>query len=346
MASVSVAMATYNGARYLRQQLDSLAAQSHAPSELVITDDSSTDNTLEIVRDFAVKVPFPVFIHQNESRLGYRANFLRATTLCKSDLIAFSDQDDIWDPRKIEICLPLFANPDVLLAYHNALTITADGHTIRSLDDWVLPQLINPPMSVAPWPFVKGFTQIFRRSVPFVPPLWTTSLDWNLREPMAHDQWFFFLSSVLGSIAYVKEPLAYYRQHDSNVVGAGDGEHFSDSVCLSFFNFSKKYAHLEECARRCANILDLGKENWNATWHARASMAATKYQQLAQRYADRRTLYTAVETGRRLTAFMNILSSGGYRHNDPYSFGFKSLAKDAVLGVTMGKRLKRSPEAT
>jgi glycosyltransferase involved in cell wall biosynthesis len=346
MVSVSVAMATFNGARYIRQQFDSLAAQTHLPSELVVTDDGSTDETLELVHDFAVKAPFPVFIHQNETQLGYRANFFHATTLCKSDLIAFCDQDDIWDRRKIELCVPLFDNPDVLLAYHNALTITADGHTIRSLDDWVLPQLINPPMSAGPWPFVKGFTQIFRSSVPFLPVLWATSVDWNRRERMAHDQWFFFLSSVLGSIAYVKEPLVYYRQHDSNVVGAGDREHFSDSVRLSFLNFSMRYAHLEECARQCANILDLAKERWNGTWHARASIAATKYQQLAQHYADRRTLYTATETGRRLLAFINILSSGGYSSNDRYRFGPKSLAKDALLGVAMGKRLKKSPEAS
>ena len=106
MTSVSVAMATFNGARYVRQQLDSLAVQSHLPSELVITDDCSTDETLELLNNFAANAPFPVFVHQNESRLGYRGNFLHATTLCSSDLVAFCDQDDIWDRCKLEVCVP------------------------------------------------------------------------------------------------------------------------------------------------------------------------------------------------------------------------------------------------
>ena len=337
-------MATFNGAPYLQEQLDSLAAQSHLPSELVISDDGSTDKTLELVHDFAAKAPFPVIIHQNDTRLGYRANFFHTTTLCKSDLIAFSDQDDIWDRRKIEICLPLFDNPDVLLAYHNALTTTADGQTIRPLDDWILPRLINPPLSIGPWPFVKGFTQIFRRSVPFLPDLWATSMDWNVQERMAHDQWFFFLSSVLGSVAYVKEPLVYYRQHESNLVGARAPEHFIGSTRFLFLNFSTRYAHLEECARRSANILDLAKEKWNEPWQARASVGAAKYRQLAQYYGDRRTLYTGAGAGRRLVALINIFCSGGYSHKDRYRFGPKSLAKDALLGVALGTRLKKSPE--
>jgi glycosyltransferase involved in cell wall biosynthesis len=335
-------MATFNGARYIRQQLDSLAAQTHLPSELIVTDDGSTDDTLKILEDFASRSLFRVLVHRNEARLGYRANFLHATTLCKSDLIAFSDQDDIWDRRKIEKCMPLFDNPNVLLAYHNALIITAEGRTVRSLDDWVVPNLINPPMSVGPWPFVKGFTQIFRRSVPLLPELWEMSVDWNTRQRMAHDQWFFFLSSALGSIAYVNEPLVLYRQHDANVVGAREREHFTASARSSFINPSGRYAHLAYCADQCASILDSAKKKWTGSWHDHASTAATTYRQLAQLYAYRKTLYTAAETSRRFKAFMNILYSGGYA-NDRYKLGRKSLAKDAFLGVPIGQKLK-SPE--
>jgi glycosyltransferase involved in cell wall biosynthesis len=345
MPSVSIAMATYNGERYLRQQLASLATQSHLPSELVITDDGSTDGTLNLVDDFAASAPFPVYVHRNEARLGYRANFLRATTLCSSDLIAFCDQDDVWDPRKIEICLPLFSNTDVLLAYHNAIKIAADGHPIGLLDDWVLSQVINPPMSIGPWPFVKGFTQVFRRSLPYSFDLWEMSVDYaDVRERMAHDQWFFFFSSVLGSIAYIKEPLAYYRLHSSNAVGLLEPERLIDSVRLFFANSADKYAQFERGARACANILDKAKEDWSGNWYQRASMAAVKYRRLEQQYADRRTLYTAVETGRRLKAFKNILLSGGYGRYDSYNFGLRSLAKDALLGVLMGRRLKRLSE--
>jgi glycosyltransferase involved in cell wall biosynthesis len=347
MVAVSVAMATYNGARYIRQQLDSLAAQSYPPSELVITDDGSTDETLKLVEEFAAHAPFPVFVHRNETRLGYRANFLRAAALCTSDLIAFCDQDDVWHQRKLEICVPLFDNPDVLLAYHNAITMASDGRPIGLLDDWVLPQLINPPLSVGPWPFVKGFTQIFRRSLPLLPALWSQSIDYaQMSERMAHDQWFFFLSSALGSIAYIKEPLAYYRQHDGNEVGVFGPHHPAGSVRLFFANFADTYAHFADCASKCAFILDRAKENWTGTWYDRASIAAAKYQRLGQHYAARRILYTAPDARHRVEAFRKILLSGGYERHERYNFGLKSLAKDALLGVVMGQRLKKFPEAT
>ncbi len=127
MLSVSVAMATYNGAQHLRRQLDSLAVQSYAPAELVVVDDGSDDETLSIVAAFAKNSPFPVRVHRNETRLGYRGNFMRAANLCNSDLIAFCDQDDYWYPHKIAACVEQFSETDVLLVYHNTDIVTADG---------------------------------------------------------------------------------------------------------------------------------------------------------------------------------------------------------------------------
>src|SRR3954469_7980656 len=79
--SVSVALATYNGAPYLAQQLGDLASQSHAPCELIVCDDGSTDDTLAVVRDFAASAPFPVQIHRNPARIGYRQNFIQCAGL-------------------------------------------------------------------------------------------------------------------------------------------------------------------------------------------------------------------------------------------------------------------------
>jgi hypothetical protein len=343
MISVSVAMATFNGARFIREQLDSLAVQSYLPSELIISDDGSTDETLQLVNDFARTAPFPVIVHRNDVRLGYRANFLHATTLCTSELIAFSDQDDVWHRRKIERCVPLFDNPEVLLVFHRAIVTTMDGSPVGLIDYPAAPNTINCPMSTGPWPFAYGFTQVFRRSLPFLPSLWANSVDhYCIKERMAHDQWFFFLGSVLGSLAYVKEPLACYRQHDSNEKGWGRGSAgLVASIRLLFTNFADRYAGAEVCARSCADLLDQAKEGLSKTWSHRASNAATRYRWLAQQCADRGILYTAAKTNQRLTAFKNILYSGGYRLHDPYSFGPKSLAKDVFLGIFLGHRLRK-----
>ena len=92
----SVAMCTYNGARFLGAQLASVAAQARAPDELVVCDDRSTDETARVVEEFAAAAPFRVRLHVNERNLGTTRNFERAVSLCEGDLIALSDQDDVW----------------------------------------------------------------------------------------------------------------------------------------------------------------------------------------------------------------------------------------------------------
>ena len=108
---ISVAMCTYNGERFLPQQLASIAAQTRLPDELVVCDDRSTDRTVAIVREFAASVPFPVKVFENERNLGYSANFEAAIRRCEGDLIALSDQDDIWYPQHLETLQRPFLEP-------------------------------------------------------------------------------------------------------------------------------------------------------------------------------------------------------------------------------------------
>ena len=96
-----VALCTYNGALYLREQLDSLAAQTRLPDELVVCDDGSTDRTLAILDSFAAAAPFPVRI-RNRTRLGTPKNFERAIGLTTGAIIALADQDDVWYPHKLK----------------------------------------------------------------------------------------------------------------------------------------------------------------------------------------------------------------------------------------------------
>ena len=111
----------------------------------------------------------------------------------------------------------MFSESRRFLTYHNSIIATADLKPIGTLDVRSAPLSVNPRLSIQPWLFGLGFTQVFRRSLPSLPKLWATSVDQNRPdEPMAHDQWFFFLASALGSIAYLNKPLALYRQHGAN----------------------------------------------------------------------------------------------------------------------------------
>lgn len=98
---VSVAMCTFNGAAYIREQLETIMQQSWTNLEIVISDDGSTDDTIAIIYELQQKDPRIKFF-RNEKQLGYNKNFEKAFSLCQADFIAISDQDDIWERDKIE----------------------------------------------------------------------------------------------------------------------------------------------------------------------------------------------------------------------------------------------------
>lgn len=100
---VSIAMATYNGERFLRKQLDSLYSQTRCPDEIVVCDDNSNDGTLEILKEYNLKYGLRYFV--NSPSLGVNRNFFKAIELCTGDYIAICDQDDIWLANKIEVSL-------------------------------------------------------------------------------------------------------------------------------------------------------------------------------------------------------------------------------------------------
>ena len=118
MTAISVAMATYNGARFIGQQLDSFTRQTLLPDELIICDDGSTDSTLNIIGDFSRTAPFPVKVVNNPTRLGFTANFLQGSTDVPGGFIAFSDQDDEWLPPKLYRVRQASRESDALLFAH------------------------------------------------------------------------------------------------------------------------------------------------------------------------------------------------------------------------------------
>src|SRR6202789_3618532 len=125
---ISVALCTYNGERFLPQQLASIAKQTRPPDELVVCDDRSTDRTVALLQEFAASSPYPVRIFENEHNLGYAANFERAIRLCEGNLIALSDQDDIWYPIRLERSEQEFA------AHPEAGLVFSDGDIINDHD--------------------------------------------------------------------------------------------------------------------------------------------------------------------------------------------------------------------
>jgi glycosyltransferase involved in cell wall biosynthesis len=128
---ISVALCTYNGARYLQEQLDSIQSQSRLPDEVVICDDASQDDTRQLLDAFAQRAPFPVRLYFNEVNLGYTKNFEQAIGYCSGDVIVLCDQDDVWHPDKLQcIETAMGQDADAGLIFTDADIIDGDSQPL------------------------------------------------------------------------------------------------------------------------------------------------------------------------------------------------------------------------
>jgi glycosyltransferase involved in cell wall biosynthesis len=342
--SVSVAMATCNGMRYLAAQLESLAHQTWLPAELVVTDDASTDETVRIVEAFARVAPFPVRLHVNPKRLGYRANFMKAAQLCQADVIAFCDQDDVWVEDKLAICIDRLVNTDALLIYHNAIVTDSELLEIDTLARDALPAAYNPALTVGPLAYGLGFTLLLRRQLMVFMPLWPRSLDFHdgtNRE--GHDQWFFFLANVFGSIVYIDTPLARYRRHAAAATHTrwAGASWVTRGLPYLFENLHHWRNFADGCARRAELLREIAA-SYPPHYAAAALAGAARFDAYAQLYVDRLELYNAPTLVERFTIFFRIKANGGYRNGDVWAKGSRSALKDLLVGVcALGSLRKR-----
>lgn len=206
--SFSIAMATFNGASFLKKQLDSLAGQRCAPRELVVCDDRSVDATIEILESFATLAPFPVRIVVNDERLGYKANFMKAASLCTGSVIAFCDQDDIWESEKICALAEAFRDVECLVVSHDFSVLFMDG---RQAIPSYFERLEQGGFSRAVG--IKGCTMAFRREL-------IEHTGWpKAASGWSHDAWIALIATALNRRAYIDRPLIKHRIHGSNASG-------------------------------------------------------------------------------------------------------------------------------
>jgi glycosyltransferase involved in cell wall biosynthesis len=344
MTRISVAIATYNGGRFLQEQLDSIAAQTLSPCEVVICDDGSADDTLQVVERFARVASFPVRSLRNQVRLNYRANFMKAAQCCSGDLIAFCDQDDLWRADKLSVVANAFADPDVLLVHHNARVFSAASGVTGLLFGELRPALVSGPLCRTPFDLAPGFTQVFRRSLLPLSDLREATLDyWGPRAPLAHDQWIYILASSLGKVCYLSETLADYRQHENNLVGArrtNPSRLHGMKVRLTRLS---DYGHLEIAFDAIARALAAATAYpIDEELARRAPVAAERYRELAEAYADRRQAHAAASLIARAAAWKRLWRRGRYRPGGNFFFAGHAAARDLLHGVCLA-RLRHAP---
>lgn len=331
--NISIAMTTYNGERFLSEQLASLATQTLLPIELLVCDDGSRDHTLEILNNFKESAPFPVRIQINPVRLGYRENFLRCASLCNGNLIAFCDQDDVWAPQKLEFAARELSDKKVMLVVHSAEVVDARLQWLGYRQPNITRKHQRTQLGSLPWWVPPGFSMIFRAEL-------IHSISWKRRPRdyhgpenlLAHDKWIYFLANALGHIAYIPNVLALYRQHGDNTCGASHG--VSQVVTLTLSAGGKRYADLAEVAREHADVLTWLITQCKPEYSNNLKEAELHYIRLAEVLEKRSGLYepTAGAT-KRVRSLLMALMQSNYRSKSRGGLGAKAFAKDTVVAI-------------
>ena len=325
---ISVAMATYNGGKFLREQLDSLAKQTAKPAELVVCDDISSDATVQLLGDFARSASFPVHVHINDSRLGFGDNFLKAALLCKSSLIAFCDQDDVWYPQKLETCARALADCNADLCAHDADLCGISGELIGYHSAGVDGGTYGP-LRLDPWGTFFGFTCTFRRSLLEIASPAIRKSDDQDRRLLSHDGWIYFLAHSFGRIVYLAEPLAKYRQHGTNLFGSNDltGLQKVHRLMTEYEAYLRKYKAFASTRGR---ILDETSKGVPSEFSSATTMACQYWKNIETLQSQRLSVAETKSLVGRLRGVINLWCQGTYAPSPVGGLGRRALAEDSV----------------
>ncbi len=343
---VSIALATYNGESWLREQLDSLARQTLLPCELVVSDDHSSDRTLSVVETFAASAPFPVRIVRHHTRLGFSDNFVSALRRCSGEAIAFCDQDDVWSASKLELCVRAMCNNrGVSLVHHDCEEVDSNLQSLGII--------LRPAAAGSPQPprtetrsvvgiSMLGCCMLARRSViTLLLDCWPAShlryvRNSGSRGVLGHDLATLHMASVVGNVHYLSEVLLQHRRHENNTWSPD----LSFAKGKSRLSLAGKSKVLQECAEVRTVVASMYEEMAGRA-EARNQSSAADYlakissrdRQLAGFYARRAELYSAQLRRERLSIFWNAVCSGDYRAVGGLLGGMRCALKDLAFGI-------------
>jgi glycosyltransferase involved in cell wall biosynthesis len=207
---ISVCIATYNGEKFIKEQIESILPQLDSSDEIIISDDKSIDSTINIINEFNDKRIKVIF---NKLERGYTNNFENALKHVSGDIIFLSDQDDIWRPNKVERCLEELKFYDI---------VVSDASIINSENEIISESYFNlrSPRKTFLGNIVKfsflGCCLAFRSNI------LKKALPFPVKSKLCtHDNWLFLVGSCFFKYKILDEKLIFYRRHDGNVSTGG-----------------------------------------------------------------------------------------------------------------------------
>lgn len=220
---IDILMATYNGEKFIKEQIDSIISQSYSDWRLIISDDCSKDGTVDIIKVFQKKYPEKILIFENDEPSGSaQNNFFNAIKYSTSDYIMFSDQDDVWLPDKIEktynkmIEIESACDTNTPVLVHTDLKVV--DRTLNTINDSLF-EMMNMDSNRCAFNnllvqnIVTGCTIMGNREL-------FNYLKKIPKNAVMHDMWIALIASAFGEIGFVDKSTMLYRQHGNNSVGA------------------------------------------------------------------------------------------------------------------------------
>lgn len=314
---LSAVIATYQGERFLREQLRSMLEQTVPLDEIVISDDCSSDATVEVARSVMAAAPIAYRILQGDCNVGVGKNFERGLSAARGDIVFLADQDDVWRPDKVERMTDEFScRPDVDLLFTDARLVNQEGN---SLDCTLFRSLRIAYAELNRIRLGQGFDALLRRNlatgatIAMRRGVLTRALP--IPEGWLHDEWIAMVVAASGRIAYLSEALTDYRQHDSNQIGSGPD------------TFASAMQKLGSC-RRCFNCR-LARRTELQIQRLRALDPPASERQMASLQSKlehlRRRCHLPRSRLARVPAVLRETLNGGYRR---YSSGLRSIVGD------------------
>lgn len=271
---VDILVATYNGERFLKEQLTSLLQQDHPHIHIYIRDDSSTDHTKELINQYVVSFPDKITVIPNHTNLGIKGNFSELLENSNANYVMFSDQDDIWMTNKVRISLEKMKQLEkkfplgTPLLIHSDLKVVNADLSVKYESFWHYAGL-NPKAKKLNQLLVQnnvtGCTMLLNRSL--------ANLCLPIpKETLMHDWWITLVASAFGQIDYVNEATILYRQHATNDTGAKSYSIYRYLFSKSSNCSQKTYVQARVFLERYASRLDKSQKKLIETYALLGSM--------------------------------------------------------------------------
>lgn len=257
--SLTCVMCTYNGGEYIYEQLESISKQTIRINKLVICDDASQDETIDIITLWMKTVNIVVELYRNPQPLGCIKNFEKALSLADGDYIFFADQDDIWLSNKVELTLKKMKEIEAIKGSNTPCLVHSDLRVVDKnltlihesfLENQGLSHIEDSSKqiySLIVQNFITGCTIVINNA------LKKSALPFPENITM-HDHWLAIVASLIGEIGFVDAPTILYRQHGNNTVGAS--KYLSISSIRKVFNVGGMLSRIDKSVKQLNDIVN------------------------------------------------------------------------------------------